>query len=107
MYKSDIQFIREKYRELADENNKLREELKKRNTRWYRPDEIVKDVLPGEILVAVYSTSLFKYPTYASRAVGYDYFEPFPKFSFAVDWEKEQPLYVMPLPKLPDIDETD
>ena len=28
MYKSDIQFIREKYCELADENNKLRDEIR-------------------------------------------------------------------------------
>ena len=28
MYKSDIQFIREKYKELAEENNKLQEEIK-------------------------------------------------------------------------------
>ena len=47
MYKSDIQFIREKYCELADENNKLRDEirtLKEENLRLQKQVAMLTDL---------------------------------------------------------------
>jgi alkylhydroperoxidase/carboxymuconolactone decarboxylase family protein YurZ len=52
MYKSDIQFIREKYKELAEENNRLRDEIKvlKAINKHYR-ELITIDVNGGEAQV--------------------------------------------------------
>ena len=46
MYKSDVQFLREKYRELAEENDRLRDEnkiLKEINARYRELITIDKD----------------------------------------------------------------
>lgn len=46
MFKSDIQFLREKYRELAEENDRLRDEnkiLKEINARYRELITIDKD----------------------------------------------------------------